>query len=383
MSKKINVEEERAKFEALMKAQQEALARSQEAKRRTFEEDLKSRLEKEAAEDEKKAKEGDKEASSSSASAPSNSSGGGSESGECPGKAANKCEGCPSKDQCQKNAAAAKELNDDIAIRMQMVNHRILVLSGKGGVGKSMVSTQLAFALCRRGYTVGILDIDICGPTIPKMLGVEGRDVMKGATGLVPVQVTDKLCAMSIGFLVDDQNAPVIWRGPRKLGLIQTFLRDVDWGILDFLVVDTPPGTSDEHISIVQLLTKAAQIDGAVVVTSPQDVSVIEVSKEINFCKKMGVPLMGVVENFGSFACPACAKVTDIWPATSGGGMALAEQHGIPFLGKVPLDPSLARAGERGAEITKEDSAPTFGAIENITDKVVGKIKEIDDAFGY
>lgn len=377
-TKKINVEEERAKFEATMKAQQEALARSQAAKRHAFEETLKLRLAEEA-EAEKRAKEG-KPAETPAADAAKKDE---SASGECPGKAANKCEGCPSKDQCQKNAAAAKELNDDIAIRMQMVKHRVLVLSGKGGVGKSMVSTQLAFALCRKGYSVGLLDIDICGPTIPKMLGVEGKDVIKGATGLIPVQVTDKLCAMSIGFLVDDQNAPVIWRGPRKLGLIQTFLRDVDWGVLDYLIVDTPPGTSDEHISIVQLLTKAAQIDGAVVVTSPQDVSVIEVSKEINFCKKMGVPLMGVVENFGSFVCPDCGKTTDIWPATSGGGVALARQHGIPFLGKVPLDPSLAKAGEMGAEITKEASEPTFKAIEDITGKVADKIKEIDDAFGY
>lgn len=378
MSKKINVEEERAKFEATMKAQREVLARSQEAKRKAFEETLKLRLAKEA-EEEQRAKEDKTEDASSSAAV--STKGEESNSSECPGKAANKCEGCPSKDQCQKNAAAAKELNDDIAVRMQMVMHRILVLSGKGGVGKSMVSTQLAFALCRQGYSVGLLDIDICGPTVPKMLGVEGKDVIKGGTGLIPVQVTDKLCAMSIGFLVDDQNAPIIWRGPRKLGLIQTFLRDVDWGVLDYLIVDTPPGTSDEHISIVQLLTKAAQIDGAVVVTSPQDVSVIEVSKEINFCKKMGVPLMGVVENFGSFACPKCENVTDIWPATSGGGVALAKQHGIPFLGKIPLDPSLAKAGEMGAEITKEASAPTFGAIEDITGKIVAKVKEIDDAF--
>lgn len=245
----------------------------------------------------------------------------------------------------------------------------MLILSGKGGVGKSMVSSQLAFALARRGFQVGLLDIDICGPTVPKMVGKRGAAVMRESAGLTPVRVSENLVAMSIGFIVDDENEAVIWRGPRKLGLIQMFLRDVNWGPLDFLLVDTPPGTSDEHISIVQMLANAG-MDGAVVVTSPQDVSVIEVGKEINFCERMHVPCLGVIENFASFACPLCSGVTDIWPATSGGGMRLATDHHVPFLGRVPLDPQLARAGEKGQALMPGDT-PSAHAIESITEKLL------------
>lgn len=259
---------------------------------------------------------------------------------------------------------------NEIHGRMDLITNKILVLSGKGGVGKSMVSAQLAFALARRGYSVGLLDIDICGPTVPKMLGKRGAWTTQGDNGLLPVRVSDKLCAMSIGFLVENEDEPVIWRGPRKLGLIQTFLRDIDWGALDYLVVDTPPGTSDEHISIVQLM-KECSITGAVVVTTPQDVSVVEVGKEINFCKKMGVPVLGVVENFSHFACPNCQHVTEIWPSTSGGGEALAEKHACPFLGHIPLDPQLARVAEKGIEFAVDAETPTAKALDSIVDKVV------------
>lgn len=259
---------------------------------------------------------------------------------------------------------------EEIARRMENIEHKILVLSGKGGVGKSMVSAQLAFALARKGYRVGLLDIDICGPTVPKMLGVRGQGTTKGPNGLLPVRVNDNLCAMSIGFVVEDDTEPIIWRGPRKLGLIQMFLRDIDWGVLDFLIVDTPPGTSDEHISIVQLL-KAVAISGAVIVTSPQDVSVVEVGKEISFCKKMGVNVLGVVENFSSFACPLCHGITEIWPCTHGGGLQLAIDYDVPFLGRVPLDPQLARVGEKGVELAATGETATAKALGDIANQVL------------
>lgn len=259
---------------------------------------------------------------------------------------------------------------EEIARRMENIEHKILVLSGKGGVGKSMVSAQLAFALARKGYRVGLLDIDICGPTVPKMLGVRGQGTTKGPNGLLPVRVNDNLCAMSIGFVVEDDTEPIIWRGPRKLGLIQMFLRDIDWGVLDFLIVDTPPGTSDEHISIVQLL-KAVAISGAVIVTSPQDVSVVEVGKEIAFCKKMGVNVLGVVENFSSFACPLCHGITEIWPCTHGGGLQLAIDYDVPFLGRVPLDPQLARVGEKGVELAATGETATAKALGDIAAQVL------------
>lgn len=280
-----------------------------------------------------------------------------------------KCETCSHKGQCGQNPEQ-KLMMEEIARRMENIEHKILVLSGKGGVGKSMVSAQLAFALARKGYRVGLLDIDICGPTVPKMLGVRGQGTTKGPNGLLPVRVNDNLCAMSIGFVVEDDTEPIIWRGPRKLGLIQMFLRDIDWGVLDFLIVDTPPGTSDEHISIVQLL-KAVAISGAVIVTSPQDVSVVEVGKEISFCKKMGVNVLGVVENFSSFACPLCHGITEIWPCTHGGGLQLAIDYDVPFLGRVPLDPQLARVGEKGVELAATGETATAKALGDIANQVL------------
>lgn len=280
-----------------------------------------------------------------------------------------KCETCSHKGQCGQNPEQ-KMMMEEIARRMENIEHKILVLSGKGGVGKSMVSAQLAFALARKGYRVGLLDIDICGPTVPKMLGVRGQGTTKGPNGLLPVRVNDNLCAMSIGFVVEDDTEPIIWRGPRKLGLIQMFLRDIDWGVLDFLIVDTPPGTSDEHISIVQLL-KAVAISGAVIVTSPQDVSVVEVGKEIAFCKKMGVNVLGVVENFSSFACPLCHGITEIWPCTHGGGLQLAIDYDVPFLGRVPLDPQLARVGEKGVELAATGETATAKALGDIAAQVL------------
>jgi len=265
------------------------------------------------------------------------------------------------------------KMMEDIEHRMEFIEHKILVLSGKGGVGKSMVSAQLAFSLARQGYRVGLLDIDICGPTVPKMLGVRGQSSLVGANGFMPVVVNENLCAMSIGFALDDDTQPVIWRGPRKNGIIQQFLRDVDWGVLDFLIVDTPPGSSDEHISIVQLI-KATSISGAVIVTSPQDVSVIEVGKEIGFCKKMGVSVIGVVENFSSFACPYCHKITEVWPCTHGGGLQLAVDYDVPFLGRVPLDPELARVGEKGVELAALGETATAKALNSIAQQVLDSV---------
>lgn len=175
-----------------------------------------------------------------------------------------------------------------ISTRLSSVKHKILVLSGKGGVGKSTFSAQLAFTLAKDGKQVGLLDVDICGPSIPRMLGLLGEQVHQSASGWSPVYVADNLGVMSIGFMLPSQDDAVIWRGPRKNGLIKQFLSDVDWGDLDYLIIDTPPGTSDEHISIVTYL-KSAGVDGAIVVTTPQEVSMDDVRKEISFCKKVGM----------------------------------------------------------------------------------------------
>ena len=190
--------------------------------------------------------------------------------------------------------------------KLSQVKHKILVLSGKGGVGKSTVSAQLAFALANQGKQVGLLDIDICGPSIPTMLGLVGQEVHQSASGWSPVYVEDNLGVMSIGFMLPTTDDAVIWRGPRKNGLIKQFLTDVDWGQLDYLIIDTPPGTSDEHISIVQYL-KATNVDGAVIVTTPQEVAMADVRKEINFCKKTGKDI------FALFCSPLLVRGQHPW----------------------------------------------------------------------
>lgn len=214
------------------------------------------------------------------------------------------CAGCPNQSACSSGEAAkADPAIAFVQDRMALVKHKVLVLSGKGGVGKSTFSAQLAFALAAQGKQVGLLDIDICGPSIPRMLGLVGHEVHQSASGWSPVYIEDNLGVMSIGFMLPSSDDAIIWRGPRKNGLIKQFLTDVVWNDLDYLIIDTPPGTSDEHISIVQYL-KNAKIDGAVVVTTPQEVAMADVRKELNFCKKTGLNVLGVVENMSEIRLP-------------------------------------------------------------------------------
>ncbi|XP_075087883.1 cytosolic Fe-S cluster assembly factor NBP35-like [Nicotiana tabacum] len=234
---------------------------------------------------------------------------------------------------------------------MATVKQKILVLSGKGGVGKSTFSAQLAFALAAMDFQVGLLDIDICG--------LEGQEIHQSNIGWSPVYVESNLGVMSIGFMLPNPDEAVIWRGPRKNGLIKQFLKEVYWGELDFLVVDAPPGTSDEHISIVQFL-QATGIDGAVIVTTPQQVSLIGVRKEVSFCKKVGVEVLGVVENMSGLSQPLTEfkfmRMTEAVFDSSGGGAAkMCGDMGVPFLGKVPPDPQLCKAAEEGRSCFSDD----------------------------
>lgn len=219
---------------------------------------------------------------------------------ELAGKAPS-CVGCPNQAACASGEAKSDPALTVVQERMSLIKHKILVLSGKGGVGKSTFSAQLAFALAQQGKQVGLLDIDICGPSIPRMLGLVGHEVHQSASGWSPVYVEDNLGVMSIGFMLPSKDDAVIWRGPRKTGLIKQFLTDVVWNELDYLIVDTPPGTSDEHISVVQYL-KNSKIDGAIVVTTPQEVSMADVRKELNFCKKTGESSLSCVFITESFA---------------------------------------------------------------------------------
>lgn len=225
------------------------------------------------------------------------------------------------------------------------------MLSGKGGVGKSSVTTQLALSLSLAGHSVGVLDIDLTGPNIPHMfrVGEKGR-ITQGPEGWLPVNIHDadaaqnigSLRIMSLGFLVKPGDS-VVWRGPKKTAMIKQFLTDVAWGETDYLLIDTPPGTSDEHISVVEYLlqfAKAEQLAGAVMVTTPQAVATSDVRKELDFCKKTGIRILGIVENMSGFVCPNCSECTYLF--SKGGGQVLAQDFGVEFLGSVPIDPQFS-----------------------------------------
>ncbi|PVD38679.1 hypothetical protein C0Q70_01299 [Pomacea canaliculata] len=231
--------------------------------------------------------------------------------------------------------------------------------------------TSLCALLCQRSQTkVGVLDIDICGPSIPTIMGVQNEQVHHSASGWSPVYISNNLAVMSVGFLLKGPEDAVIWRGPRKNGLIKQFLRDVDWGQLDYLLIDTPPGTSDEHLSIVQYLSQT-QLDGAIVLTTPQEVSLIDVRKEINFCQRVGLPVIGVVENMSIFICPKCKKDSYIFPPSTGGGEKMAADFRVPFLGRLPLDSRIGKCCDEGKSFLEEvTDSPATQAFVQIIHKI-------------
>ena len=283
---------------------------------------------------------------------------------------ADSCAGCPNQKIC---ASAPKGPDPDIPLisqRLAGIRHKVLVLSGKGGVGKSTFTSLLAHAFATNpDSTVGIMDTDICGPSIPKMMGVEQETIHVSGTGWSPVWVMDNLGVMSIQFMLPNRDDAIIWRGPKKNGLIKQFLKDVDWGDLDFLFVDTPPGTSDEHLSVNTFLRESG-IDGAIMVTTPQEVALLDVRKEIDFCRKAGIKVLGLVENMSGFVCPKCTHESQIFQATTGGGRGLAEEMGIPFLGSVPLDPRIRMACDYCESFF--DSFPDSPACKALTNVVRG-----------
>ena len=251
-----------------------------------------------------------------------------------------------------------------ITTNLGRIKHKIIVLSGKGGVGKSTVSVNLAFALSEKKYRVGLLDCDIHGPSVPKILGVEEKKPTPSETGFNPIAVTPHLNVMSMGFLLADNDSPVIWRGPMKMGAIKQFIGDVNWGDLEYLIVDLPPGTGDEPLSIAQLIP---QNDGAVIVTTPQDLALVSVRKSINFVKKMNIPVIGIIENMSGFICPHCHKEIDIFKI--GGGQKAAKDFGVPFLGKIPLDPNIVVTGDSGEPfLTTNASTEAAKAFVSIVD---------------
>jgi len=247
------------------------------------------------------------------------------------------------------------------------VKHVILVLSGKGGVGKSTVSVNLAFALANHGKNVGLLDLDFHGPNIPKMLGIEGERAVAFANGMEPIHVTGNLAVMSIAFLLPDTSTPVIWRGPMKMRAIEQFLSEVHWGSLDYLVVDLPPGTGDEALTIAQL---APNVKGAVIVTTPQDVAVMDAIKAAKFIEKIDVPVIGVIENMSGMICPHCGGTINLF--SKGGGEKAAGDLGVPYLGAIPLDPEMVKAGDEGRPIIlRHADSPTVKAVDTVMENLV------------
>lgn len=296
-------------------------------------------------------------------------------SSEAAGRAA-ACAGCPNQRLCASGAASGPDpAVAAIRERLSNVRQKVLVLSGKGGVGKSSVSTCLSLALAaEQSRQVGLLDIDICGPSIPLMTNTLTASVHQSGAGWSPVFVAENLAVMSIGFLLSSPDEAVIWRGPKKNGMIAQFLRDVDWGPLDWLVIDCPPGTSDEHLSAARYL-KPAGLSGAILVTTPQEVALMDVRKEANFCRKTGIPILGVVENMTDFACPSCGHNSALFPATSGGAAQLCQDMGLELLGRVTLDPRVGRALDEGQNPFEEvPDSPAVQALGDIAGKLAAKL---------
>ena len=250
------------------------------------------------------------------------------------------------------------------------VRHVLLVLSGKGGVGKSTVAVNLAYALSMKGKQVGLLDLDIHGPNVAKMLGLEKHQLISENNKIVPVRVTEQLQVVSMAFLLPHRNSPVVWRGPMKSSAIRQFLEDTAWAPLDYLVVDLPPGTGDEALTIAQT---APNIAGTVIVTSPQGVSTLDSSKAITFSRELEVPVLGVIENMSGYICPHCKEEVDIFG--KGGGEQIAKEMGVPYLGGIPMDVDIRRSGDEGwAFVGKEGKNPSRDAINAIIDRLIAEI---------
>ncbi|TIH19889.1 ATP-binding protein [Marinifilum sp. JC120] len=275
------------------------------------------------------------------------------------------CSSAPQKGGDKKASAAQALQNELISSTLQKIKYKIFVMSGKGGVGKSSVAVNIAAALADKGFKVGILDVDIHGPSVPHLLGITGQlDVERGNL-VVPKKVNDNLHVVSMESLLKDPDQAVLWRGPMKTSAIRQFISDVQWGELDFLVVDSPPGTGDEPMTVLKTIPESL----AVVVTTPQEISLADVRKAINFLQYAKANIMGVVENMSGLVCPHCHENIDLFK--KGGGEELAEKYGLPFLGAVPLDPTTVVAADLGKPVVLlEEDSPAKIAFRKVADEI-------------
>ncbi len=262
-----------------------------------------------------------------------------------------------------------RELEElELQTRMESIGQKILVLSGKGGVGKSTVAANLAVSLAKAGKKVGLLDVDLHGPSIPKILGLEGQRLGPNATGgLAPIQLSENLSVVSVGMLLESANDAVIWRGPMKYNVIRQFLKDVEWGNLDYLVVDSPPGTGDEPLAVAQMVGRGAL---AVVVTTPQQVAIADVRRSVSFCKTLKLRVEGIVENMSGLICPHCGKEVELFSV--GGGEKLATEMNVPFLGRIPMDPQIVVSGDNGTPfIDSQADSPAAKAFASVIEPIL------------
>jgi ATP-binding protein involved in chromosome partitioning len=283
------------------------------------------------------------------------------------------CDTCSTANQCEAPTKEHHTPEQKIKQRLSQIKHKIAIISGKGGVGKSTVTANLAMAFTMQGHKVGVLDADIHGPCIPKMLGLKGQTLQGSPTGeFTPVIGRLGIKVASIDFLLKNDETPVVWRGPLKMKLIQQFLSDVAWGDLDYLFIDLPPGTGDEPLSVMQLIP---DMDGVIIVTMPSEVSEAVVKKSVTFSKEVGVPVIGIIENFSGFVCPDCGKKIDIFK--SGGGKRIAKDLSVPYLGSIPIDPRVCADSDSGipfiAQNPKIPSAKAFNEIVTQTKLFVEK----------
>jgi len=252
----------------------------------------------------------------------------------------------------------AEEKRQPYRLQSSPAEKTILVLSGKGGVGKSTVAANLAISLSLQGFTTGLLDTDFHGPSIPKLLGMEGTRVYSDDGKTLHPAEMGALRVISVDFLLGSRTDPVIWRGPMKMNVIKQLFEDVEWGELDFMVVDCPPGTGDEPLSVVQLVPDPT---GAVIVTTPQEMSLSDVRRSIQFCRALKLPVLGVIENMSGFVCPHCGHRTDLFG--SGGGEEMAKQMGVHFLGRIPIEPAIVSSGEEGKPFVYHQGKTDFARV--------------------
>jgi Mrp family chromosome partitioning ATPase len=266
--------------------------------------------------------------------------------------------------------SAPQEADQKITRVLSGIRHKLLVMSGKGGVGKSSISAALALGLAAKGYQVGLLDVDIHGPSLAGMMGVQGLLDLTADQRVIPKVVNPHLKVVSMQSLMQNRDQAVIWRGPAKSGVIRQFVGDVQWGNIDFLIIDAPPGTGDEPLSVAQTIPEAL----AVIVTTPQEVALADVRKSINFCRTIQLAMLGLVENMGPFTCPCCGKSISLFK--SGGGQTTATQMEVPFLGSLPFDPNVVKVFDAGQPQRLQENATGFvAALETVIERILAALK--------